>query len=253
MLRLLVSKTLRAAPVAVTLMAGLSMSNVACAQSLFGSSGALSSTSAANAGGGRSSSSGGMVGGSSAFGSGSSGGMLGSSSSGGMGATGMGGTGQSTLTQSMLNAGDGSLGQTVGTSGFVGRGDTAGRFVGSQNASRQQVTGGGQQFSALQNRNNQNNSNTEPPKSLMRPRVRLGFESPFQEQLQVLPTMLETHMASLPAIGTRADGVHRQVDATGTVTLTGKVASEEDRRMMEILTRMEPGVRDVKNELHVGE
>lgn len=172
----------------------------------------------------------------------------------GSGSSGMGGQmGQSTLTQSMLNAGDGSLGQTVGTSGFVGRGDTAGRFVGSQNASRQQVTGGGQQFSALQNRNQNSNNNNEAPRLLMRPQVRLGFEPSFQEQLRVLPAMLETRMASLPAIGTRADGVHRQVDATGTVTLTGRVASEEDRRMMEILTRMEPGVRDVKNDLHIAE
>jgi len=159
-------------------------------------------------------------------------------------------SGQSSLTQSSLNAGDGSLGATVGMSGFVGRGDTAGRFVGSQNARRQQVGGGSQQFSAFQNRNNANDNNTTPPRQLMRPRVQLGFESPLATGT-TLPGTLQSRISSLPAIGNRASGVAMQMDAAGRVTLTGSVANENDRRMMEILTRMEPGVREVRNELQI--
>lgn len=229
------------------------------AQSLFGSSGALSSTASSN-GGGRSSA-GGMTGGSSSgtsgfgsgSGSGSRSGTMGTSGGGSSGnaAGGAMGGGQSSLTQSSLNTGDGSLGATVGTSGFVGRGDTAGRFVGSQNASRQQVVGGAQQFSALQNRNNQNaNTNSTPPRQLLRPQVQLGFESP----LVMAPPVAETvyaRIADLPAIGSRVAGVNMQLDPSGVMVLSGTVASENDRRMLEILTSMEPGVRSVRNEVQV--
>jgi len=237
---------------------GLMFSTQANAQSLFGSSGALSNTAASN-GGGRAS--GGMSGGStgssgaSGFGGGGTGGGMFGASGGtgarsGGAATGAAG-GQSSLTRSSLNAGDGSLGDTVGMSGFVGRGDTAGRFVGSQNASRQRVTGNSQQFSALQNRNNLNaNSNTTPPKQLLRPQVQLGFESPLAMTPPV-PGNMQTRIAELPAVGSRAAGVRMQLDSAGVLTLTGTVTSEDDRRMMEILTRMEPGVRDVRNELQI--
>lgn len=226
------------------------------AQSLFGSSGALSSTSASVGTAGRSGSGGGgMTGssGSSGFG-GSTGAMggAGGSRSGGTSAGGMGQAGQSSLTQSTLNAGDGSLGATVGTSGFVGRGDTAGRFIGSQNAAQQRITGGAQQFSQLQNLNNRNvgNNSNNAPKQLMRPRMQLGFELPAIES-GTLNATLTSRLTALPALETRAHGVSMAVDEAGLVTLTGTVANEDDRRMMEILTRMEPGIRDVKNDLTI--
>ncbi|WP_437228246.1 BON domain-containing protein [Planctomicrobium sp. SH661] len=241
----------------LTVVAGLFQTSVASAQSLFGSSGALANTASSNAGGGNRTSGSGMFasgsgggsslgGGGGAFG-GSGGGMSGGSSSGGSGMLG----GTSTLTQSNLNAGDGSLGATIGTSGFVGRGDTAGRFVGSQNASQQRINSAAQQFSQFQNRNSQNaNTNTNTPRTLMRPQVQLGFVPPSDLNDNLVAT-LQTRLEGLPALGSRADGVSMTADSNGLVTLTGTVANEDDRRMMEILTRLEPGVRNVQNDLKV--
>lgn len=213
------------------------------AQSLFGNSGALSSTS--NSAGSASRGSGASRTGTTGTGSLGSGGRTGTSGT---------GAGTSSIQQPAFNAGDGSLGATIGTSGFIGRGDNAGRFIGAnQNATQRRTTTGRNQFSQLQNLSNQNRANSTANtnvRQLMRPQVQLGFES-SPVTLATTPASFHTELMELPGVGARAAGIVPQFSADGVVTLTGTVATEEDRRLMEILTRMEPGVRDVKNELRV--
>lgn len=216
------------------------------AQSLFGNSGALSSTS--NAAGSAS------RGGSSRTGTGANTGSFGSGSQGGAGRSGASGSGlgANSMAQPTFNTGDGSLGATIGTSGFVGRGDNAGRFIGSQNSTQRRTMNNANQFSQLRNQGNQNRSNVNNTnvRQLMRPQVQLGFE-PALSPTVATPSDFHAGLMELPGIGSRAEGVVPSFSGDGVVTLTGTVATEDDRRMMEVLTRMEPGVREVKNELRV--
>lgn len=156
------------------------------------------------------------------------------------------------MPQPTFNTGDGSLGATIGTSGFVGRGDNAGRFVGSQNSTQRRTSTNANQFSQLRNTGNQNrgNVNNTNVRQSMRPQVQLGFE-PAATFAGVEPSNFHAQLMDLPGIGSRAAGIVPSFSGDGVVTLTGTVATEDDRRMMEVLTRMEPGVRDVKNELRV--
>jgi hypothetical protein len=151
--------------------------------------------------------------------------------------------------------GDGTLGKTVGTSGFVGRGDTAGRFVGSQNAGRQSVNNLAQQFSMLRSVANDGSGdasfNTSAnQKKQLRPQLQVGFDMP-----PVAPTTLQasvqTRFANTPNLGERGAGVTLAADETGAIVLTGTVKNEGDRRLMEMLVRLEPGVNTVRNELQV--
>jgi hypothetical protein len=161
----------------------------------------------------------------------------------------------SSLSQTMMNAGDGSLGATIGTSGFVGQGDNTGRFIGNQNASSQRMLGSGQQFSQLQSLigNDQftpDSTSTSSQKQLARPVMRLGFTPPQPAPLAMQNT-IQSRLISLPQLGERAAGVNALADETGRVTLTGRVGSEDDRKLVEMLVRLEPGVRSVQNDLKV--
>jgi len=236
----------------------LAVSNECPAQSLFGNSGALSSTSNSNGSAGRSSTGGtGSAGASSTGSSGSSFGS-GSSSSGSSGSRSGSGTGSgagtTTLKMTQLNAGDGTLGETIGTSGFAGFGDNSGRFIGNQNASTSTRSNSARQFSQLQgllnNNNFQQNANQNVATQQIRPQVKLGFNTPMMPS-QALQSTVQARVINLPALGDRMSGVTALADAQGTVTLSGRVASEDDRKLTEILVRMEPGVRTVKNELAV--
>lgn len=172
---------------------------------------------------------------------------------GGGGAAGSGSGQSSSLMQSSLNTNLGAAGATIGTGAFIGRSDNSGRFVGNARAGTQNRNNMASQFSQLQNlnSNNQNgNSNTTVPPQVIRPQIQLGFQAPTLAA-PVLETTLTTRLASLPALESRADGVHMSADETGAVTLTGKVASDDDRRLLEALIRLEPGVRGVRNDLQV--
>jgi hypothetical protein len=240
---------------AVLLAGLLAISNECSAQSLFGNGGALSSTSTSNGSAGRSSGGAGSLGGSAAGGSGSGFGSTGSGGSGSRSGSGTGsGVGTTTLKMTQLNAGDGTLGETIGTSGFAGFGDNAGRFIGNQNASTSTRSNSARQFSQLQgllnNNNFQQNANQNAASQQIRPQVKLGFSTPMMP-IQALQSTVQARVINLPALGDRMSGVTALADAQGTVTLSGQVASEDDRKLTEILVRMEPGVRTVKNDLAV--
>ncbi|WP_437186998.1 BON domain-containing protein [Planctomicrobium sp. SH668] len=154
---------------------------------------------------------------------------------------------------SNLNAGDGSLGAQIGSRGFIGGINNSGGFIGgNQSATSQGRRMNSQMFSQLQNLGNgQFSGNTsQTPQQLMRPQVRLGFNSPIVAP-EAMQLSVQNQFTALPALGERGRGVVATSQESGEIILRGSVASEEDRRLMEILTRMEPGVRTVRNELEI--
>ncbi|MCA9000060.1 MAG: BON domain-containing protein [Planctomycetaceae bacterium] len=173
---------------------------------------------------------------------------------GGTGSIGGGRTGQSGQTtqfgqqQSQFNLGDGSLGQQVGQSGFIGQNNAG--FVGNRMAGQagvgQSLTPNfaGLQNNATANRQNTSRSNLRAP--YIRPQLRMDFSVP-EIPVPAIQAVAVDRLASVP----RANGVNLAMDAEGTVTLSGIVATENDRRVLEAFVRMEPGVRDVNNEIVV--
>ncbi len=232
----------------------------ASAQSLFGSGGALGQTGRPQAsgafggGGGLARSTRPASGFTSAFGGGS---QLG---------------GASSLNTSSLNAQSGvagpqittELGQlssTIGQGGFVGRSDTAGRFVGNVMAGQQGVQGtnvggfggGGRgQFGGRGGGfNPQGNFNrTNQNRRTIRPQLRIGFEVTPIPAADV-ESNLATQMQRLETSRPELDGIEVQVGADRVAVLRGQVASEEDKKLAAMYVRLEPGVRDVRNELTV--
>ena len=159
------------------------------------------------------------------------------------------------MAQPQLNMGDGSLGATIGQSGFIGRSDNSGRFVGLQNGSIQGLNNSSlmQQFSQLRNLNGNQNSqfgNTQSTVPQIRPQVQLGFEVPARAPT-ALSDAVESQLKKLPSLGPLLKGVTLTASETGDVTLTGAVASDNDRRLLETLVMLEPGVRSVNNRLTV--
>jgi hypothetical protein len=71
------------------------------------------------------------------------------------------------------------------------------------------------------------------------------------------PTITPVARADLQGLLSRSSALSRpgtiRVDAVGEViVLRGKVASEDERRLVEGMVRLEPGVHEVRNELEVG-
>ncbi|WP_437203275.1 BON domain-containing protein [Planctomicrobium sp. SH664] len=233
------------------------------AQSLFGGGGGGSSG-AGGSGGGRSGSGGGSgmaTGGS--IGSGSSSGSGGGSSRSGSGGSNRSGNNsqggaQAGIGNSLLNLTE-RAGDSIGQNTFVGRSDNT-SFVGrtgaaSATGNRGRNNGLNSLMSALSgadsmngnfNQNGLQNQNTQR----IKPQLQLGFSPPEVSAVH-LNTTLQSRMASIPTYSTRLPGVNFAADDSGTVTLTGTVSNDNDRRLAETLIRMEPGVRDVKNELKV--
>lgn len=165
------------------------------------------------------------------------------------------GSGTSSLTQSNLNAGDGSVAATIGQNTFVGRGENSSRFVGSRNSSTTTNGRGANQMSLLQslvgnNDFTQNSNNSNAQTQSITPQLRLGFALPPLPAVELQSTV-QSRLVGLPALGPRTNGVIAKADPQGLVVLTGSVQSEDDRLLMETLVRMEPGVRSVRNELAV--
>ena len=242
----------------------------AFAQSLFGSGGPLSQT-------GNSSTAGSSLGGSALSGSRSSSGgstaMFGGNTPGG---SALGG--QSGLTSGLNNAGLsgsglagpqfntqlGQLSATIGQ-GFVGRSDTAGRFVGSQTAGQQAILGtspggqfGGGQFGGgfdrgqTQDRTsgfNQQQGSGARSTRVVRPRLKIAFEYP--ERPAAVRTNLTTQFQRIRTTREELSQVQVELGDNQQVTLRGRVASEDDKKLAAMLARLEPGVRSVRNEITV--
>ncbi len=176
-------------------------------------------------------------------------GSTGTSASTGIGTTGSsGGTApqMSTGNQPTFNAADGSVGAQVGQSGFTGRTNTA--FAGNRNAAQSANTSLTPQFTPVnnpsntENRGNTGNSNIKRA----RPQLHIAFTIP-KANLATAQVQLGGHFKRLSSM----TGVETAITDDGIATLTGSVASEDSRKLAEIFTRQEPGVRSVVNQLRV--
>jgi hypothetical protein len=154
------------------------------------------------------------------------------------------------------------------TGGFVGRSDNTGRFVGQQQAGQGlQATplGGANRLGgALRQRANPNSIN-DPNNPLgggfggaqgrrqtyiVRPQQRIAFEYPVRSATEV-GTSVRTQISQVANRRETLRGVRVETAAQGVVTLRGQVDSEEARKLAAVMARLEPGVREVRNELTV--
>ncbi len=173
----------------------------------------------------------------------------------------LGGLTQGLQTPGGLVVGGVSSGQAGRAEGFVGRDDSAGRFVGNQLAGQQRLNrsprGTFARFAApgQMRRFRPTTSPSRTPGSqaastMFRPQVRVGFSyspvPPSQLALQVQQRLVQM---------TQRDGRWNQVQVRageqGTVILEGQVASPEARKLLVALVRLEPGVRRVEDRLQV--
>jgi hypothetical protein len=167
--------------------------------------------------------------------------------------------------------GTGTLQQTAGTArqGLVGRADTAGRFVGSAQAAQQSfgtganglgqtlggqsrgrgrqsgLFGGGEGNEGLGAGGGGTSAYRIP---IPQQKVAFDYTPPAGRVVsQRISTQLDKVRTKLPVRNTEI------FVEEGTVTLRGVVAKESDRKLAEQLVRLEPGVRQVVNELTVAE
>lgn len=164
------------------------------------------------------------------------------------------------------------------TSGFVGRmqGSQAG-FVGAgqqgQNAGNRNRQQQGSQFRSLQQRggggaanrsfsqagnggfgNNLGGSDfgrgSSQASKPIQPRHEVAFQFP-QRDAATIQSTVTTRINALAKKDPGAAGVTVEFPHSGIVVLKGQVQSEEARRLAEMVVRIEPGVRQVQNELVV--
>ena len=174
-----------------------------------------------------------------------------SGSTGGTTAGGGGGTTGSNVqmntgNQPVFNAGDGSVGAQVGQNGFTGRSNTT--FAGNRLAGQGAGTSLTPQFNQLTNQNNQGNQGNTGNGNIKRarPQLRIAFTIP---KANFASTQVKLGVSFKRLSGMA--GVDTTISDEGIATLTGSVASEDSRKLAEIFTRQEPGVRSVVNELRV--
>lgn len=230
---------------------------IASAQGLFGSGGTTAQTGSSSFGGsaGLVPSSNSASGFTSQFGgTNQAGGQAGNLNTGGLGqqTTGLAGP--------ALNTELGALSDTIGQGGFVGGMDTAGRFVGSQQAGQQSIQAalggltGGQFGNRGSNFNQQNNFNNRQggtqSRRVVRPRLQIAFNH-TRPATTAVQTNLNTQFRRFQTSRPELENVQIQVGSDRNVVLRGRVNTENDKKLAAMLARLEPGVRKVKNELTI--
>lgn len=169
----------------------------------------------------------------------------GTNAGGGGGGTG-GNVQMNTGNQPVFNTGDGSVGAQVGQGGFTGRSNTA--FAGNRLATQGDATSLTPQFNQMTNQGNQGNQGNTGRSNIKRarPQQKIAFTFP-KANLAATQVQLSVHFKRHRDMA----GVDTAISDEGIATLTGSVASEDSRKLAEIFTRQEPGVRSVVNELRV--
>lgn len=155
-----------------------------------------------------------------------------------------------------LNQTGGMNAQSVGRgTGFVGQ-QNQGAFVGQRLAG----TGGGAAappslsgLGALGGGSNFNNSSGSQQAASnrkgFRPRYRLGFQ--YQPAAALVSRRAETQVSRLGANNPNLSGLRIVVDDEGVAEISGQASSDDARRLIENLVRLEPGVRRVTNLVEV--
>ena len=141
--------------------------------------------------------------------------------------------------------------------GFVGRSDNSGRFVGNQTAGQQGGSRGQQQFgnfggsraNQFNSRNTRNQFGGSSSRRKIRARHVIGFSYKKRPKtmIQSSVTTRFSRLKRYPAIS----GIAIAMNDSGVLTLRGDVESESARKLAANLARLEPGVRNIQNELTV--
>jgi hypothetical protein len=151
---------------------------------------------------------------------------------------------------------------TPPTSGsIVGRDDTAGRFVGDQRLEQFGQGGNtGRNSRDFGNRGNRNfdarsgaggaGRNPQRARAAIRPRQRIAFSYPIRAA-ETVNIELTRQLLEIAEVQTELAGVAVTIDDSGVATITGTVDTQEQRRLAELLVRLEPGVRSVRNEMTI--
>ncbi len=156
--------------------------------------------------------------------------------------SGLAGTGQRGFAGNRLSAA--STQGANGANGAAGRGGVNG---GGRNGLSSGMNGLGQQN---RNRGNQNRGASAGAQSTpIRPVQVIAFAAP-QRTAENIESSINADVESAVSQG-RISGVSVQVDAEGTATIEGHVATESDRRKAATLIGLEPGVRKVVNRVTV--
>jgi len=156
----------------------------------------------------------------------------------------------SPLGQTNLNAADGTLSEQVGQNAFIGQGQQG--FIGNRNAGQGGNFGTQAQFGNMNQNNNRQQPRQTSDRKQMRPQFRLGFTAPTIPA-KTVNLNLQRRMSGLSSLNRKFPNVQFHVDQAGSVTLTGQANNSHDRRLMEALVRLEPGVRTVKNTMTIAE
>jgi hypothetical protein len=180
-------------------------------------------------------------------------------------------TGQQSQFGQAQQGGAGSLQQTAGTArqGLVGRGDTAGRFVGSAQAAQQSLGTGANGLGQSLGGQARGRGRQSGLFGGGEGNAGLGAAGGGTSAYRIpIPQQKVAFDYTPPAGGVVSQRISTQFDKVrtrlpvrnteifveeGTVTLRGVVAKESDRKLAEQLVRLEPGVRQVVNELTVAE
>ncbi len=147
--------------------------------------------------------------------------------------------------------------------GFVGRGNPRGRFIGARQSTSQggeasSVRRGGQQrpggVRATGSEGPQGSAGNlraaGSSQRAIRARERIAFDYTVPR-----PTAIQAALVAQFAVLAERYPLFSDIDvqttANGQVTLRGKVPSDDDRRLIELIVRLQPGVRSVQNELTI--
>lgn len=176
------------------------------------------------------------------------------------------GTGFGSTPLTGIGAGMSSFGQQSGTGGFVGQNFGTGGFVGQANAGqtgqganqRGGNNGGGGVNRAVQQQLNGGGNGGQnfggaggggaAQQITIRPQQRIAFDfpKPVADRIEV-NTRMRFDKISLKR--PQLTGIDIAVNDAGEAVLTGKVSSENHRKLAEQLVRLEPGVRSITNNL----
>lgn len=192
----------------------------------------------------------------------SSGGMTGNSTNGLTGnTTGQAGNGSSTSGMPALGAVSGQTvldASTIGTGAFVGRSDNTGRFVGNARTGQAAMLSAfGQALQGLPGNfggGNGNRSSQQPDaeRFQLRPTLRVGFDyAPVTATATLASPSFEKRFTGITERRPQLAGVDITPAEGGKVVLRGSVASEDSKKLAAALLRLEPGVREVVNEITV--
>jgi len=85
---------------------------------------------------------------------------------------------------------------------------------------------------------------------IIRPRQQIAFDFPKPAATSIATTV-RAHFTEFSSQQPTLAGIHIDLNGEGRLTLSGKTASAETKRLAEMLARIEPGVRSIQNEITV--